>query len=54
MAHIAMRAGVDWLEAGTPFIIAEGKHEKELDSMDGSVLKMVLMEWSRCTNLPNS
>lgn len=24
MAHIAMRAGVDWLEAGTPFIIAEG------------------------------
>jgi 3-hexulose-6-phosphate synthase/6-phospho-3-hexuloisomerase len=26
MAHIAMRAGVDWLEAGTPFIIAEGMH----------------------------
>ena len=23
-AHMAMRAGVDWLEAGTPLIIAEG------------------------------
>ena len=26
MAHTAMRAGVDWLEAGTPFILAEGLH----------------------------
>ena len=24
MAHAAMRAGVDWLEAGTPLILAEG------------------------------
>jgi 3-hexulose-6-phosphate synthase/6-phospho-3-hexuloisomerase len=23
-AHLAMRSGVDWLEAGTPLIIAEG------------------------------
>src|ERR1700722_799661 len=23
-AHLALRAGVDWLEAGTPLIIAEG------------------------------
>ena len=22
MAHTAIRAGVDWLEAGTPFIVA--------------------------------
>ncbi|MDA2998032.1 MAG: orotidine 5'-phosphate decarboxylase, partial [Actinomycetota bacterium] len=26
MAHTALRAGVDWLEAGTPFILAEGLH----------------------------
>lgn len=26
MAHAAMRAGVDWLEAGTPLILAEGLH----------------------------
>ena len=26
MAHIAMRAGVDWLEAGTPMILAHGLH----------------------------
>ena len=25
-AELAMRAGVDWLEAGTPLIIAEGMH----------------------------
>src|SRR6476660_1136629 len=25
-AAIALRAGVDWLEAGTPFILAEGLH----------------------------
>jgi 3-hexulose-6-phosphate synthase len=25
-AHIAIRAGVDWLEAGTPLILAEGMH----------------------------
>jgi 3-hexulose-6-phosphate synthase/6-phospho-3-hexuloisomerase len=24
LAHAAMRAGVDWLEAGTPLILAEG------------------------------
>jgi 3-hexulose-6-phosphate synthase/6-phospho-3-hexuloisomerase len=26
MAHTAVRAGVDWLEAGTPLILAEGLH----------------------------
>ena len=25
-AALAMRAGVDWLEAGTPLILAEGLH----------------------------
>ena len=25
-AEMALRAGVDWLEAGTPLIIAEGMH----------------------------
>ncbi len=25
-AEMAMRAGLDWLEAGTPLIIAEGMH----------------------------
>jgi len=25
-AEIAVRAGVDWLEAGTPLILAEGLH----------------------------
>ena len=25
-AAMAMRAGVDWLEAGTPLILAEGLH----------------------------
>ena len=25
-AEMALRAGVDWLEAGTPFILAEGTH----------------------------
>src|SRR5436190_317071 len=26
LAHQAMEAGVDWLEAGTPLILAEGLH----------------------------
>ena len=26
LADTAMQAGVDWLEAGTPLIIAEGMH----------------------------
>jgi 3-hexulose-6-phosphate synthase/6-phospho-3-hexuloisomerase len=26
LAHIAVDAGVDWLEAGTPLIISEGRH----------------------------
>ena len=26
MAEMAVRAGVDWIEAGTPLVIAEGMH----------------------------
>ena len=26
MAHTAVEAGVDWIEAGTPLILAEGLH----------------------------
>ena len=29
VAGAAMRAGVDWLEAGTPFILAEGMYTPE-------------------------
>ena len=28
-AHKAVRAGVDWLEAGTPLILGEGLHAVE-------------------------
>src|SRR5689334_25286583 len=26
LAHIAVAAGVDWLEAGTPLVLSEGRH----------------------------
>ncbi len=56
-AHMAMRAGVDWLEAGTPLILAEGLHgvrrlRKEfpdtpivadLKTMDGGWLEAEMM-----------
>lgn len=36
MAHTAVRAGVDWLEAGTPLILAEGLHGvKALRAQEG-------------------
>jgi 3-hexulose-6-phosphate synthase len=57
VARAAMRAGVDWLEAGTPFILAEGMHgvralRKEfpktpivadLKTMDGAGLEAEMM-----------
>ena len=57
LAEIAVRAGVDWLEAGTPLILAEGLHavralkqrfpEKplvaDLKTMDGGYLEAEMM-----------
>lgn len=56
-ASIAMRAGVDWLEAGTPLILAEGLHGvrklreafpgtpivADLKTMDGGYLEAEMM-----------
>ncbi len=56
-AHMAMRAGVDWLEAGTPMILAEGLHGvrrlreafpdvpivADLKTMDGGYLEAEMM-----------
>ncbi|HWB00362.1 MAG TPA: orotidine 5'-phosphate decarboxylase / HUMPS family protein [Pirellulales bacterium] len=56
-AELAMRAGVDWLEAGTPLIIAEGMHGvralrerfpdtpivADLKTMDGGYLEAEMM-----------
>jgi len=56
-AEMAMRAGVDWLEAGTPLIIAEGMHGvralrktfpktpivADLKTMDGGYLEAEMM-----------
>ena len=64
-AHMAMRAGVDWLEAGTPLIIAEGMHgvralRKEfpntpivadLKTMDGGWLEAELMAKAGATHV---
>ncbi len=57
VAHAAMRAGVDWLEAGTPLILAEGLHGvqalragfpqvpivADLKTMDGAGLEAEMM-----------
>jgi 3-hexulose-6-phosphate synthase/6-phospho-3-hexuloisomerase len=65
MAHIAMRAGVDWLEAGTPFIIAEGMHGvralraefpntpivADLKTMDGGYLEAQVMAQAGATHV---
>jgi len=64
-AHLAIRAGVDWLEAGTPFIIAEGMNgvralRKEfpgvpivadLKTMDGGWLEAEMMAKAGATHV---
>ena len=65
MANIAIRAGVDWLEAGTPFIIAEGMHGvralrsgfpkipivADLKTMDGGYLEAQMMAQAGATHV---
>jgi 3-hexulose-6-phosphate synthase/6-phospho-3-hexuloisomerase len=64
-AHVAMRSGVDWLEAGTPLIIAEGMHGvralraefpgipivADLKTMDGGWLEAELMAKAGATHV---
>jgi 3-hexulose-6-phosphate synthase len=64
-AHMAVRAGVDWLEAGTPLIIAEGMHGvralraefpgvpivADLKTMDGGWLEAELMATAGATHV---
>ena len=64
-AHLAMRAGVDWLEAGTPFIIAEGMNGvralraefpgvpivADLKTMDGGWLEAEIMAKAGATHV---
>lgn len=65
MARMAIRAGVDWLEAGTPLIIAEGMHGvralraefpevpivADLKTMDGGWLEAELMAKAGATHV---
>jgi 3-hexulose-6-phosphate synthase len=64
-AHLAIRAGVDWLEAGTPLIIAEGMNGvralrsefpgipivADLKTMDGGWLEAQLMAAAGATHV---
>jgi len=64
-ADIAMRAGVDWLEAGTPLIIAHGMHGvkalrqrfpktpivADLKTMDGGYLEAEMMAKAGATHV---
>jgi 3-hexulose-6-phosphate synthase/6-phospho-3-hexuloisomerase len=64
-AHMARRAGVDWLEAGTPFILAEGLHGvralrrefpgvpivADLKTMDGGYLEAEMMAKAGATHV---
>jgi 3-hexulose-6-phosphate synthase/6-phospho-3-hexuloisomerase len=64
-AAMAMRAGVDWLEAGTPFILAEGCHGikrlretfpgvpvvADLKTMDGGYLEAEMMAKAGATHV---
>lgn len=64
-AHTAMRAGVDWLEAGTPLILAEGMHGvralrrefpktpivADLKTMDGGWLEAEVMAKAGATHV---
>jgi 3-keto-L-gulonate-6-phosphate decarboxylase len=64
-AELARRAGVDWLEAGTPFILAEGVHGvralrerfpgvpivADLKIMDGGYLEAEMMAKAGATHV---
>ena len=64
-AAIAIRAGVDWLEAGTPLILAEGLHGvralrksfpgvpivADLKTMDGGYLEAEMMTKAGATHV---
>src|SRR5213078_5239741 len=64
-AALAIRAGVDWLEAGTPFILAEGLHGvaalrerfprtpivADLKTMDGGYLEAEMMAGAGATHV---
>jgi 3-hexulose-6-phosphate synthase len=64
-AHLAIRAGVDWLEAGTPLIIAEGMNGvralrrefpnvpivADLKTMDGGWLEAEMMAQAGATHV---
>src|ERR1051325_5166985 len=64
-AEIALRAGVDWLEAGTPLILAEGLHGvrglrerfpgvpivADLKTMDGGYLEAEMMAGAGATHV---
>jgi 3-hexulose-6-phosphate synthase/6-phospho-3-hexuloisomerase len=64
-AAMAIRAGVDWLEAGTPFILAEGCHGikrlrevfpgvpivADLKTMDGGYLEAEMMAKAGATHV---
>src|SRR5688572_23723206 len=64
-AEMALRAGVDWLEAGTPFILAEGTHGvralrdrfpdtpivADLKIMDGGYLEAEMMAKAGATHV---
>ncbi|CAN5794830.1 orotidine 5'-phosphate decarboxylase [soil metagenome] len=65
LAHVAIDAGVSWLEAGTPLIIAEGMHGvralrrafpevpivADLKTMDGGYLEATLMADAGATHV---
>lgn len=64
MAHRAVRAGVDWLEAGTPLILAEGLEAvrglrrefthpivADLKTMDGGYLEAEMMAQAGATHV---
>lgn len=65
MAALALRAGVDWLEAGTPLILAEGLHGvrklrasfpgipivADLKTMDGGYLEAEMMAKAGATHV---
>src|SRR3954452_17824820 len=64
-ARMAVRAGVDWLEAGTPLILAEGLHGvralreafpdhpivADLKTMDGGYLEAQMMAGAGATHV---